>query len=566
MSDDARTCLVVADFNPGNLCGLMGNDQGTPHLVPLLPPAGQPMQVLLDGAHEAWLERPDFALVWTRPEQMSPTFSRALEFAQPPMERILKDVDDFAHAVTAAAERVHAIFVASWTIPPARRGFGMVDMSPQFGLAALVMRMNLRLAERLDAHPSIFVLDAQRWMSSAGSAAYQPKLWYLGKVPFDNRVFKAAVADVRAAVRGIEGRARKLVLVDLDDTLWGGLVGEEGIERLQLGGHDHVGEAYVDVQRGLKALTSRGILLGIVSKNDESLALEAIRSHPEMVLGLEDFVAWRINWEDKATNILELVEELNIGLESVVFIDDSPGERERVRTALPDVLVLDWPEDPSKRVAELWKLDCFDAPTVSSEDLDRTQRYQVERQRQDLRDSVGSVQDWLKGLDIRVQVEPLSSVNLKRATQLLNKTNQMNLTTRRYTEREFYLWSQQPGNAVWTFRVTDRLGDSGIVGVASLSIRDRTALVQDFLLSCRVFGRCVEDVMLATVIEDARAANCTTLVAEYQPTERNDPARMFLLRSGLDSAVDGVTFSWDCRSPFPFPEDLVVEGTAESRT
>jgi FkbH-like protein len=354
-------------------------------------------------------------------------------------------------------------------------------------------------------------------------------------------------------------------VVDLDDTLWGGVVGESGVEQLRLGGHDHVGEAYADLQRALKALTRRGVVLAIVSKNDEALALEAISSHPEMILRQEDFVAWRINWDDKASNIIGLVEELNLALDTVVFIDDSPAERDRVRAALPDVLVPDWPQDPSKSVEALWKLDCFDAPWVVGEDQERTHSYHQERRRQELRDSAVSVADWLNSLNIRVKVELLSSANLQRAAQLLNKTSQMNLATRRLTESELSTWSDKPGNQVLTFRVSDRLGDAGLVGVVGLSVAGHTARIEDFLLSCRVFGRRIEDAMLATAIQRARDVGCTDIVAVYSATERNQPVLGFLERSGLVVASDGAAFEWNTRDAYPMPEELtIIESTMEA--
>ena len=195
-----------------------------------------------------------------------------------------------------------------------------------------------------------YPLDTGRWLAATGAGAFNPQLWYMGKVPFANAVFQEAAADIRAGLEALSGRSRKLIVLDLDDTMWGGIVGDVGVEQIKLGEHDPIGEAFVDFQNTLRTRRNRGILLAIVSKNEHDIAMQAIAEHLEMVLRPHDFVGWRINWRDKAQNILELVEELNLGLQSVVFIDDNPAERARVAEALPEALVPDWPRD----VASHW--------------------------------------------------------------------------------------------------------------------------------------------------------------------------------------------------------------------
>jgi FkbH-like protein len=267
-------------------------------------------------------------------------------------------------------------------------------------------------------------------MKTAGLPASAHRAWYLGKMAAPRGILEEAAADIKAAMLGLTGGARKLLVLDLDDTLWGGIVGDIGWEGLRLGGHDAEGEAFVDFQKAIKSLKRRGIVLGIVSKNEESIALEAIASHPEMVLRQDDFVAWKINWQDKARNIAELAQALNLGLQSVVFIDDNPVERARVREALPEVLVPEWPEDKLLYPSTLLRLGCFDTPALSKEDLERTRMYAEEQQRERLQQQVGSIEEWLMTLGLQVQAEPLKPVNLARSTQLLNKTNQLNLSRR----------------------------------------------------------------------------------------------------------------------------------------
>ena len=369
-----RKCLgvLISDFNLANLAGYLGNDTEAPEIAVSIAPFGQPVQALLQDDLECWRENPDFAVMWTQPEAVIESFNQILSYREIEPDRILREVDHFAALLSAAAARVKWLFVPTWTMPSNHPGFGMLDMRPGTGIAQTLMRMNLRLAEKVENVSNIYLLDAGRWMGAAGKHAFNPKLWYMAKIPFGNEVFIEAVKDLKCALRGANGSAKKLIIVDLDDTLWGGIVGDAGWENLRLGGHDFLGEAYVDFQRELKAMTHRGILLGIVSKNEEAVALEAINKHPEMVLRLDDIAGWKINWRDKALNVLELVAELNLGLQSVVFIDDNPVERARVREALPEVLVPDWPLDKTLYKSALLGLRCFDNPSISQEDVART--------------------------------------------------------------------------------------------------------------------------------------------------------------------------------------------------
>jgi HAD superfamily phosphatase (TIGR01681 family) len=365
MDKQSYTCVLVSDFNLQNFAGYAANDPEFPNLKPIAAPLGQPVPTLLDQAALHWQNTPDVAVIWTQPQSVISAFNALLTYEQVPVREVLQEVDEYCSLLVNMSGRVRYAFVPSWVLPSYRSVFGVLDMKPGIGLTNTLMRMNLRLAENLEKVSNIHVLNTHKWIERAGTNAFNPKLWYLGKIPFGNEIFKAAVQDIKAALRGMLGYARKLIIVDLDETVWGGIVGDVGWENLVLGGHHHRGEAYVDFQQALKSMKNRGILLAIVSKNEEQAALEAIQHHPEMVLALEDFAGWRINWQDKVQNILELMTELNLGPQSVVFIDDNPAERARVRESLPEVLVPDWPEDPLFYPAALLSLRCFEMPSLS---------------------------------------------------------------------------------------------------------------------------------------------------------------------------------------------------------
>src|SRR5437899_1123676 len=412
------------------------------------------------------------------------------------------------------------------------------------------MRINVRLLESLAGAPTIHPLWGDKWIQLGGPAAFNYRLWYLGKIPFSNEVFKAAARDIKSALRGLGGQAKKIVLLDLDDVLWGGIVGDAGWEGLTLGGHDPAGEALVDFQRELKALTRRGILLAIVSKNEESVAMEAIAKHPEMVLKLVDFAGWRINWRDKAENIHALMNELNLGLDSAVFIDDSAVERARVRETLPALFVPDWPSDKRLYPQALLSLDCFDRPSLTEEDRQRSRMSAVDRERKQTKIDLGNLEEWLATLNTSVRVEELNQANLPRAAQLLNKTNQMNLSTRRMSEAEFQVWVLEKTRRAWTFRVSDRFGDSGLTGILTIEIDGLRATIIDFVLSCRVMGRKIEEAMLHVAISWARSAGIKEVYANYCQTPKNKPCHDFFHKSRLN-CLGGNMFVWDAAQAYP---------------
>ncbi len=552
---DARRVVLISDFNVATLAGLLENDAGIPRLQVVVAPFGEVVPPLIDPAHPALAGGADAVVVWTRPEGVIATFGDVVAQQVTALPHVLDEVDAFAAHLASLAARVPLVLVPTWVVPAHLRGLGVGDLRPG-GVTRTLLEMNHRLMQRLDGSRAILTLDAQRWMTVGGPSAYDARAWYMGKIPFGREVFREAARDLRAALAAMTEPPRKLIVLDLDDTLWGGLVGELGWENLTLGGHDPIGEAFVDLQRALQTLRRRGVLLAIASKNEESVALEAMRRHPEMILHPEDFVAWRINWRDKAANIEEMVRELNLALDAVVFIDDSPAERARVREALPEVMVPEWPEQKMLRPAALQSLRCFDTPAVSAEDRARSTMYAADRRRTEAR-TVGSLDDWLRTLALRVNVTPLVAGDLKRIVQLLNKTNQMNLRTRRTTDADLMAWTANGPRQVWAFRVRDRFGDAGLVGVASAERLGEETHVTDFVLSCRVLGRDIERVMVRTIVDHARDAGARTVVAEYLPTPRNAPALQFWQRSGFTR--DGEVFRWVASEPYGVPDFITVE-------
>lgn len=553
--------FLLSDFNLENLRALLAKEPGTPELRAECAPYGQMMQYLLQPGAQAW-EGVNAAVIWTRPEAVSAEYRKLLS-GEPADEGALRaEVEQFVRALRQTPAHVKHIITPTWCVSPFQGRLGMLDFHCERGCSLGLMRMNFHLVESLVLEPRAVVLDAFRWVGAHGENSFSERLWYASKTPFSVALLRHAAEEIRAVVNALTGQTRKLVILDLDDTLWGGIVGDDGWRNLRLGGHDPVGEAYREFQLALRGLKARGILLGMVSKNEESVALEAIASHPEMVLKLEDFAGWRINWHDKARNISELASDLNLGLQSVIFIDDNPVERDRVRTALPEALVPEWPTNPMEYRTALQKLRCFDQAQVSSEDEERTKMYSAERRRKLAAASFQTTEEWLGGLGMAVTVEEVNPASLDRAAQLFNKTNQMNLATRRLGAQGLLGWAKTPGNLLLAFRVRDKFGDYGLVGICGLTLEGcgpGTARLCDFVLSCRAMGRRVEETMLHAASVCARAASVTLLEAVYLPTSKNQPCLRFLETAGGERTSEHVFAFNLAHGPYPMPGEVALK-------
>jgi len=550
---------IIADFNTDNLARLVEKHCAGIDATVTAAPYAQVVQTLLNPELDFWERRYDALILWTFPGTIATSFNDVRDFQSRSPEDLQSEVDAFADLVRGLSNRAHHVFLPSWVVSPDNSHSPSIEMKGDVGTAAALLRLNLRLVETLGTDPRVTLFNTERWIRQGGATAFSDKLWFLSKTPYSKTVFDEAARDMVATLRGARGLRKKVVIVDLDNTLWGGIVGDAGIEGLQIGGHDAVGEAFSQFQNELKRLSRQGVVLAIVSKNEETIAFEAIDTHPDMVLRSQDFAGWRINWDDKARNIVDLMADLNLGLDSAVFIDDSTHERNRVREALPDVLVPEWPTDPMDYARALRQLRCFENPELSNEDRARTAMYVSDRQRKQLQGELGSLETWLETLQLEVQVEPLSPSNLERTAQLLNKTNQMNLSTRRMSAHELSEWTSQPNHRLWTFRVVDKLGDYGVCGIASVALDESRGQLVDFVLSCRAMGRGVEEAIISVAANKVREAGAREMAAAYVMTKKNKPClRWFEQQSWFTLGDDGHTFLLDVGRETPAPKHIRI--------
>lgn len=369
--------------------------------------------------------------------------------------------------------------------------------------------------------------------------AFSPKMWYMGKVLLSNEAQKRLCDLILDKLR-IETRTPKKVLaLDLDNTLWGGLAGENDNTPIELS-EEHGGLAYKNLQRVILQMQRQGVLLVIVSKNNEQDAQEILEEHPHMVLRPSAFAARRINWKAKHENIREIAGELNLGTDSFVFWDDSPAERQLVREMLPEVTVPEFPEKPEElagAMAEIYR-EYFEKPAVTEEDLAKTAQYAANAERNRLREETGSFEDYLRRLQIVVTRE-IPGKHVERLQQLVNKTNQFNLTTRKYTREELEGLLADAKRKVYLYSVADRFGDNGIVAAAVAAVDGRTAVLEEFVMSCRVMGKNIEYGILNDVEEDLRSQGIECLRGIYLPTAKNQPVEKLYERLGYSRMACG---------------------------
>ena len=374
--------------------------------------------------------------------------------------------------------------------------------------------------------------------------AFSPKMWYMGRCSGDGDAVRRWRSRSSTGPDWNTARRKKVLVLDLDNTLWGGLAGEAEHTPVLLS-EDHSGLAYKNLQRVLKIMQSQGVLLTIASKNNEADAMEILEHHPHMVLRPEDFAAQRINWEPKPDNIRKIAEELNLGTDSFVFFDDSEAEREMVRQMLPEVEVPEFParaEDLAPAMVKIYET-YFAAAVITGEDREKTAQYRANAGRKQMEDRAGSFEEYVKKLEIcLLPVDPKE--HLDRLTQLLNKTNQFNLTTRRYTGEQMRQITENTNKRVFLYQVTDVFGDNGIVAAAIVDTAGELPEITDFVMSCRVMGRNIENAVIDRIEQQMREEGYTVLRGRYVPTAKNKPVETLYERLGYrktDSTPEGGT-------------------------
>lgn len=435
--------------------------------------------------------------------------------------------------------------------------------------AAFVPRLNAMLRELADAQggetgAEIVGLDTRAALDGL-AAWHDPALWHRSKqdvTPAAAPFYGELVARLIAAR---QGRSFKALVLDLDNTIWGGVIGDDGLEGIVLGQGSASGEGFLAVQDYAREQGRRGVILAVCSKNDEANALEAFEKHPEMLLKRGDIACFMANWDDKATNIRRIAQQLNIGLDSLVFLDDNPFERNLVRQELPMVAVPEVPDDPALVAGILADAGYFEALAITDEDRERGVQYQGNLAREALKEATTDIEGYLRGLDMRLTWRPFDRIGLARTVQLINKTNQFNLTTRRYTEIDVQAVMDDPDAVGLQLRLLDRFGDNGIIAIVIGRKLPDTAdfLVDTWLMSCRVLGRQVEESTLNILAAEAQRLGADRMLGEYIPTRKNGMVRNHYEKLGfylIEETPDGRSRAGlGLRDFVPFPTFTNIE-------
>jgi FkbH-like protein len=441
-------------------------------------------------------------------------------------------------------ERTQApILLNNFPLPP-HPAFGVADAQSKTQQTQTLLALNQRLLDLRSHISNLYIVDYLCTFARLGAAVcWDHRGWHLARAPLGAQALVGLGRQYAALIRALLGKSRKVLVLDCDDTLWGGVLGEDGLSGIRIG-ETHPGSSYQAFQRAILNLKDRGILLALASKNNEADVLEVLRTHPGMVIREKDLAAWQIHWGDKANSLRVLADELGLGLDAFVFADDNRFECDLVRQTLPEVTVIHLKGNPTSFPDLLHEGCLFDALVSSTEDQRRTTMYRAERERKRLKSDANSLEDYLFKLELVAEIREADFATIPRIAQLTQKTNQFNLTSRRYGESDIASFASAPSMRVYGMRLRDRIDDLGLIGVAILRLVDDGAFIDTFLISCRALGRGAETALLAHVVNDARHHGARRIRGEFCPTTRNGQVADFYSRHGfLPDASSGTGFS-----------------------
>jgi FkbH-like protein len=456
----------------------------------------------------------------------------ALDVRGLPLQAVPGDAAAAAGTVDAALAQLSAmreglhqggvpVCIVQTLASPVEQAFGSLDYAIDGTMRQLVDATNRAIAQSLPGSTDL-LLDVARLAETVGLGEWHDeRLWNMAKLPFASAFLPLYADHVCRLVAALRGRSRKCLVLDLDNTVWGGVVGDDGVEGIVIGQGDATGEAHLQVQRTALMLRARGVVLAVSSKNNDDTAREPFRRHPEMLLREEHIAVFQANWNDKATNLQAIAAELSLGIDSLVFLDDNPVERALVRRMLPDVAVPELPDDPALYARTLLAAGYFEAIAFSAEDRARAGFYQDNARRATLAKQTGDLGAYLASLEMRLTLQPFDATGRSRIAQLINKSNQFNLTTRRYTEAEVAALQDDASAFTLQLRLQDTFGDNGMISVLICRREGDDWDIDTWLMSCRVLGRQVEQAVLQELGAQARLRGIRQLRGRYLPTEKN---------------------------------------------
>ncbi len=474
---------------------------------------------VMDAASELYTFAPNAVLIQMCTEKLYETFcaaplNRRASFAEDTYGRIRRIWEQLNNQIRTTVFQCNFPFMDDGA-------FGQYGCKTADSFLFQQRKLNFLLMQGCQEVKNVYLIDLDAIQAICGRKKFSdPKLYYIAKMPISVDVLPEVAKKVIDQIQALRGITKKCVVLDLDNTLWGGVIGDDGLSGIQIG-ELGLGHAFSDFQSWLKELKNRGLLLAVCSKNNEPAAKEPFEKHPEMVLRLEDFSMFIANWEDKAGNIRSIQKNLNIGMDSLVFLDDNPFERNLVRSMIPEITVPELPEDPALYLQYLRSLGLFETASYSAEDAGRTQQYRQQAERAVFESSFQSYEDYLEGLDMKAVAAPFDPFHYPRIAQLTQRSNQFNLRTERYTEAEIEALSQDDRHICLYFTLKDKFGDHGLISVVILDKLEDSLFVSEWLMSCRVLKRGMEEFIINKILQTAADHGFRKVVGEYIPTPKN---------------------------------------------
>lgn len=437
-------------------------------------------------------------------------------------------IEELNQLFNLISSKTNALIVVNTIISPFYSETGITNTGFE-NRTIETLKTNLFISNYVKENSSQFYLvDWDRILRIVGENAFDYRFWYSSKAPFKKEFLNLYALEISKIVNALKGKTKKCIILDCDNTLWGGIIGEDGLKGIKLDKNNYPGKAFYDFQKNVINLYERGVLIALCSKNNEADVWDVFENHPYSVLKKEHISAWRINWQNKAENIASLAKELNLGLNSFVFVDDNPVECSLVDEMLPEVCIYQVPSKLYEYPNILLKDGLFDTLILSNEDKERTKMYQAEKQRKSEVNNFTNIDDYLSTLDIQIIIHEVTENEIPRIAQLTQKTNQFNLTTRRYSEKQIEDFSKNSDYKVYSLSVSDKYGDLGITGAMIVKNENQKLIVDTFLLSCRILGRKIELAFASKVFEETcETWKLNKIEAEYIKTEKNNQTENF---------------------------------------
>ena len=519
-------------------------------------PYGQYRQEILDPGSGLWRFSPDFIMLAVHEGELAlPQISGSAA------EDIERELSRWTSLWQTIASRSKARVMQHNFAIPLAQPMGHLGARLATSRYAMAHALNARLGEA--AAGAVSIVDCERLASTIGKARwFDDKYWFMSKQAVSLGALPMLARHCIAVFAADLGLSRKCLVIDLDNTLWGGVIGEDGLGGIRLGQGSPEGEACLALQEYILALKAKGVILAVCSKNNDADAREPFLKHPDMRLRLEDIAAFVANWETKPENLRRIAKLLNIGLDSLVFLDDNPVEREIVRQMLPEVDVIALPADASGYRSALASYPMFETSSFTAEDAQRTQQYRARAQVAELEAGATSIEEFYRSLQMQAEIAPFSELNLQRIVQLIGKTNQFNLTTRRHGMAQVRAFIDDPNCVHFSLKLRDRFADHGLVALMIAHKRGATLDIDTWLMSCRVIGRTVEAEMLSQLCAAADRLGCSQVQGTYIPTAKNamvkDVFAQFAFQRA-DSQPDGAsTWTYDISARGPIRNDFIA--------